>query len=70
MMLVSKRTLPALFIDCFAALFDSFLHRFGVLLRETSEGPGENGFALRLAEGFEASDEIRCYLKFFGRQRL
>jgi hypothetical protein len=69
-MLVSRRTLPAQFIDPLAAFLDSFQHRLGVLLGETSERSGENGFPPFPADRFEPPDEIGGLFQLFRRQRL
>jgi len=67
---VSNTTLPAVFIDSFATFLDGFLHRLGVFRRQTSEGLGEDGLPLFLADPLKPLDEVGGRLQLAGGQRL
>ena len=57
-------------IDPLAAFLDGLLHRAGVFLRETSEGSGQNGCPLCLADGLQPPDKIGGRFQFVWRQRF
>src|SRR6266542_3601317 len=68
--LVSSRTLPAVFIDLFAAFLDGLFHRVGIFRREAASSLGENRLALFLADPLEAVHEVGGHFELGRRQRL
>ena len=68
--LVSTRTLPAMFIDLFAAFLDDPFHFGCFLRREAYERAGESRFPFCLADRFAPPDEIGGHLQPVRRQGL
>src|ERR1035437_5553680 len=66
--LVSTRTLPAMFIDLFAAFLGDPFHFVGFFRREASERAGESRFPFYLADRLEPPDEIGGHFQPVWRQ--
>ena len=69
-MLVSSRTLPAVFISFLAAFLDNSLQLVGFLLREGSGRASENRLTLFLTDPLQTVHEVSGNLQPCRRQRL